>query len=84
MILWSSGLLWKLSQKLWFPVDLQAKICSDIKIHNFSFNKDFVDLIFSGVSPVLPYDSISGEELSPCRRLSAGCLKTGRRISHIK
>lgn len=29
-----------------------------------------------GMSQYYRYDSISGEELSPYRRLSAGCIKT--------
>ena len=49
----------------------------DIKIHDFFFHDDFV-LNFDipeGVS-ITRYDSISGEELNPYRRLSAGSIQT--------
>ena len=49
----------------------------DIKIHDFYFHDDFV-LNFDipeGIS-ITRYDSISGEELNPYRRLSAGSIQT--------
>lgn len=49
----------------------------DIKIHDFYFHNDFV-LNFDipeGIS-ITRYDSISGEELNPYRRLSAGSIQT--------
>ena len=49
----------------------------DIKIHDFYFDNDFV-LNFDipeGIS-ITRYDSISGEELNPYRRLSAGSIQT--------
>ena len=49
----------------------------DIKIHDFFFHNDFV-LNFDipeGIS-ITRYDSISGEELNPYRRLSAGNIQT--------
>ena len=49
----------------------------DIKIHNFSFHKDFMlEFSLPECLSITRYDSISGEELSPYRRLSAGCIKT--------
>ncbi len=49
----------------------------DIKIHDFYFHDDFL-LQFDipeGIS-ITRYDSISGEELNPYRRLSAGSIQT--------
>ena len=49
----------------------------DIKIHDFFFHDDFM-LNFDipeGIS-ITRYDSISGEELNPYRRLSAGNIQT--------
>ena len=53
-----------------------AKNLFDIKIHDFYFHNDFV-LNFDipeGIS-ITGYDSISGEELNPYRRLSAGSIQ---------
>ena len=49
----------------------------DIKIHDFCFHEDFcLDVeIPEGIS-IQRYDSISGEELNPYRRLSAGDIET--------
>ena len=49
----------------------------DIKIHDFSFHEDFcLDVeIPEGIS-IQRYDSISGEELNPYRRLCAGDIET--------
>ncbi|MGL6197513.1 MAG: helix-turn-helix domain-containing protein [Lachnospiraceae bacterium] len=50
----------------------------DIKIHDFYFYKDsLVNFqIPAGCLGICFYDSISGEEISPYRRLTAGCVKT--------
>ena len=49
----------------------------DIKIHNFLFHEDFMlECFLPECLSITRYDSISGEELSPYRRLSAGCIKT--------
>lgn len=50
----------------------------DIKIHDFCFVKDsFFDFaIPEGCLGVCYYESISGEEISPYRRLTAGCVKS--------
>ena len=48
-----------------------------IKIHDFSFHEDAVlSFDWPETLSITMYDSISGEELSPYRRLSAGCVKT--------
>ena len=67
---WGEGCYW-----LYFYRDL-----FDIKIHDFSFKEDTVYEIHAGEYPeclnIAYYLSVSGEELMPYRRLSAGCVKT--------
>ena len=49
----------------------------DIKIHDFYFFEDsFISLNTPECLSITYYDSVSGEELSPYRRLTAGCVKT--------
>ncbi len=49
----------------------------DIKIHDFYFHEDFcLDLALPECISIQRYDSISGEELNPYRRLSAGDIQT--------
>ena len=50
----------------------------DIKIHDFCFHKDsFFDFgIPQGCLGICYYESISGEEISPYRHLTAGCVKS--------
>lgn len=49
----------------------------DIKIHDFYFHEDtFMEFHLPECMNITEYESISGEELSPYRRLSAGCVKT--------
>lgn len=49
----------------------------DIKIHDFYFNEDsFLEFRFPEFISVTWYESISGEEVSPYRRLNAGCVKS--------
>lgn len=49
----------------------------DIKIHDFFFHEDFeLDMEIPECISILRYDSISGEELSPYRSLSAGDIQT--------
>ena len=46
-----------------------------IKIHDFSFREDsFLEFDIPACLSVTYYESISGEELSPYRRLTAGCV----------
>lgn len=48
----------------------------DIKIHDFYFYEDsFFDLQSRECLGICYYESISGEEISPYRRLTAGCVK---------
>lgn len=59
------GTLWIYGQKNLF----------DIKIHNFSFHRDFMlELDMPECLSITQYESISGEELSPYRRLEAGSV----------
>ena len=49
----------------------------DVKIHDFYFHEDsFMEFDLPSCLSITQYESISGEELSPYRRLSAGCIKT--------
>ena len=49
----------------------------DIKIHDFFFHEDqCLDMNIPPCISIQRYDSISGEELSPYRRLSAGDIQT--------
>lgn len=74
-----AGSCWTLSPELgggYYWLYAQKELF-DIKIHDFYFHNDFV-LNFDipeGIS-ITRYDSISGEELNPYRRLSAGNIQT--------
>lgn len=49
----------------------------DIKIHDFYFHEDFcLEMDIPECISIQRYDSISGEELNPYRRLSAGDIQT--------
>lgn len=75
----SLGISWKLSPEIgegsyW---TYGQKDLYDIKIHNFSFHEDsLLEFSLPECLSITRYDSISGEELAPYRRLSAGCIKT--------
>ena len=55
-----------------------------IKIHDFYFHEDTV-LTFDWPESmsITVYDPISGEELSPYRRLTAGYIKTFISLCHL-
>ncbi|MDO4334081.1 MAG: helix-turn-helix transcriptional regulator [Eubacteriales bacterium] len=73
------GSTWRLSDKIgagnfWF---YGQKDLYDITIHDFYFHQDTVlDFSWHECLSITQYDSISGEELSPYRRLEAGCVKS--------
>lgn len=73
------GVCWKLSPEVgegtyW---TYGQKDLYDIKIHNFSFREDvMLECSLPEYLSITRYDSISGEEFSPYRRLSAGYMKT--------
>ena len=78
MVLW--GLCWKLSPEVGEgsygpPTDKgiysTSRYTTSLSIRILCWN-----LISRNVSIITRYDSISGEELSPYRQLSAGCIKT--------
>lgn len=49
----------------------------DIKIHDFYYYKDtLVESKVSGYLCIFYYDSISGEQLTPYRRINAGCIQS--------
>ena len=74
-----SGITYRLSETLgegyyWI---YSKKDYFDIKIHDFSLKEDFyLDFDLPGCLSITLYESISGEELNPYRRINAGCIKT--------
>lgn len=73
------GSTWKLSDKLgegtfWF---YGQQDLFDIKIHDFFFHEDTVmHFVWPECLDIMKYDSVSGEELAPYRRLEAGIVKS--------
>lgn len=75
----SVGQCWRLSSKVGegFYWVYAQKDLYDIKIHDFLFYDDFfMEFDSPECLSITQYESISGEELNPYRRLSAGCIKT--------
>lgn len=75
----SAGHCWRLSPEFGegFYWVYAKKELYDIKIHNFYFYDDFfMEFNLPECLSITQYESISGEELNPYRRLSAGCIKT--------
>lgn len=75
----AAGQCWKLSPEVGegFYWVYAQKDLYDIKIHDFLFHEDFfIDFDLPECLSITQYESISGEELNPYRRLSAGCIKT--------
>lgn len=74
-----AGMCWQLSPEIGngFYWVYARKDLFDIKIHDFYFHEDsFMEFDLPECLSITKYDSISGEELSPYRRLSAECIKT--------
>lgn len=75
----STGTCWKLSPEIgegyyWI---YSKQDLYDVKIHDFYFLEDsFMEFELPSCLSITQYESISGEELNPYRRLSAGCIKT--------
>lgn len=73
------GQCWKLSPELgegYYWVYSKDNLY-DIKIHDFFFYKDFfMEFCLPECLSITQYESISGEEWNPYRRLMAGCIKT--------
>lgn len=73
------GTVWKLSPTLgkgtyWV---YEQENLYDIKIHDFAFHEDtIIELDSPECLSVTYYESISGEELMPYRRLKANCVKS--------
>ena len=75
----SAGQYWRLSHEFGegFYWVYAKKDLYDIKIHDFYFHDDFfMEFNLPECLSITQYESISGEELNPYRRLSAGCIKT--------
>lgn len=75
----SAGECWELSHEIgegYYWIYAQKDLY-DIKIHDFYFHEDsFMTFELPECLSITQYESISGEELTPYRRLSAGCIKT--------
>ena len=75
----SAGQCWRLSPEFgeglyWVYA---KKDLYDIKIHDFYFHEDqLLEFCWPESLSVTWYESISGEEFSPCRRLVSGCVKS--------
>ncbi len=73
------GSVWKLSEEIGEGVFwiYGQKDLFDIKIHDFFFYQDSViEFDMPECLGIMQYESISGEELSPYRRLEAGSVKS--------
>lgn len=74
----SVGQCWKLSPELgegYYWIYSKDNLY-DIKIHDFYFYEDFfMEFCLPECLSITKYESISGEELSPYRRLSAGSIR---------
>ncbi|KPU42995.1 bifunctional transcriptional activator/DNA repair enzyme AdaA [Oxobacter pfennigii] len=74
-----AGLCWKLSEDMgegYYWIYGQKNLF-DIKIHDFYFHEDsFMEFDLPECLNITQFESISGEELSPYRRLTAGCIKS--------
>lgn len=75
----SAGSCWKLSSDVGegFYWIYAQKDLFDIKIHDFFFHEDsMLEFELPKCLSITHYESISGEELSPYKRLSPGCIKS--------
>ncbi len=74
-----TGLCWKLSSSIgegYYWVYGQKDLF-DIKIHDFYFHEDsFLEFNLPECLSITQYESVSGEELTPYRRLAAGSIKS--------
>ena len=75
----AAGSCWRLSPALgegYYWIYAQKDLF-DIKIHDFAFHEDFfLNFDIPECISISRYDSISGEQLNPYRRLSAGTIQT--------
>lgn len=75
----SMGLCWRLMGNLGsgYYWTYGQKDLFDIKIHDFYFDEDtFMEFSLPNLLSITWYESVSGEELCPYRRLNAGCIKS--------
>lgn len=73
------GLCWRLSEQIGegYYWTYGQKDLFDIKIHDFYFHEDsFLEFNLPECLSITQYESVSGEELTPYRRLTAGCIKS--------
>lgn len=75
----SAGMCWSLSPEIgegYYWVYAQKDLF-DIKIHDFFFHQDsLMEFDMPKCLSITQYESISGKEFHPYRRLSSGCIKT--------
>lgn len=75
----SMGLCWRLQESIgegYYWTYGQQNLF-DIRIHDFYFHQDsLLEFQLPGLISISWYESISGEELSPYRRLRAGCVQS--------
>lgn len=73
------GMCWRLSEEVgtgYYWTYGQDDLF-DIRIHDFAFHEDtFLEFRFPELLNISWYTSVSGEELSPYRRLGAGCVQS--------
>lgn len=75
----TAGLCWRLSEAVGegYYWTYGQKDLFDIKLHDFYFHEDsFMEFDLPECLSITQFESISGEELSPYRRLAAGCIKS--------
>ncbi|WP_042338381.1 helix-turn-helix domain-containing protein [Desulfosporosinus youngiae] len=75
----SMGLCWKMTggRGAGYYWTYGQKDLFNLKIHDFYFHEDtFFEFRLPECLSITYYESVSGEELSPYRRLNAGCTKT--------
>lgn len=75
----STGQCWQLSNEIGegFYWVYAQKDLFDIKIHDFFLHEDTImEFQLPECLSITQYESISGEEINPYRRLTAGCIKT--------
>ncbi|MCH3916013.1 MAG: AraC family transcriptional regulator [Spirochaetia bacterium] len=73
------GQCWKLAPEVGegFFWAYGEKDLFDIKIHDFYFNEDMlIENRIAGYLSIFYYDSISGEQLTPYRQMSPGCIQS--------
>ncbi len=75
----TTGMCWRLSREIGegFYWTYGQRDLFDIKIHDFYFHEDsFLEFNLPECLSITQFESISGEELNPYGRLTAGCIRS--------